>query len=137
MWLSVNALLRLFLVIRSMQLSWEPVRTANLRLMTHHPNLRQPFLNLVVGLDDTCRQQRLGEGWYPTFDDVPSKATSISTRRIMNSSAIACTVAEEGKAVAVRHVVESEVSPNVPASILQLHANTTLFLDVPAASLLS
>lgn len=92
---------------------------------------------LVVDLDEACRQQQLGEGWFPTFDDVPRQAISMSVAQIMKSNAIACTVPDERKAVAVRDAVAGEVSSHVPASILQQHANTTLFLDKPAASLLS
>ena len=95
----------------------------------------QPYL--VVDLDDACRQQQLGEGWFPTFDDVPAKAISMSVQQIMKSAAIACTVPDERKAAAVKGAVEGPVSVDLPASILQQHANTTLFLDKQAASQLS
>jgi glucosamine-6-phosphate deaminase len=91
---------------------------------------------LVVQLDDACRRQQLGEGWFPTFDDVPKQAISMSVRQIMKSAAIICTVPDTRKAEAVRNSVEGEVTPNVPASILQRHEQCTLFLDAPAASLL-
>jgi glucosamine-6-phosphate deaminase len=89
---------------------------------------------LVVQLDDACRRQQLGEGWFPTFEDVPKQAISMSVRQIMKSGAIICTVPDERKAEAVRNSVEGEVSPRVPASILQQHASCTLYLDKPAAS---
>jgi glucosamine-6-phosphate deaminase len=92
----------------------------------------QPYL--VVRLDDACRRQQLGEGWFPTFDDVPQKAISMSVRQIMRSAAIICTVPDERKAEAVRNTVEGEVSPQVPASILKRHTQCTLFLDTAAAS---
>ena len=38
--------------------------------------------------------------------------------------------------MAVKNTVEQEVSPDYPASILQQHGDTTLFLDTDAASLL-
>jgi glucosamine-6-phosphate deaminase len=91
---------------------------------------------LVVQLDDACRRQQLGEGWFPTFDDVPKQAISMSVRQIMKSGAIICTVPDERKAEAVRNSVEGQVTPQVPASILQKHARCTLYLDKPAASLL-
>jgi glucosamine-6-phosphate deaminase len=92
----------------------------------------EPYL--VVQLDDACRRQQLGEGWFPTFDDVPKQAISMSVRQIMKSRAIVCTVPDERKAEAVRNSVEGEVTPKVPASILQKHAQCKLFLDKPAAS---
>ncbi len=95
----------------------------------------QPYI--VVDLDEACRRQQLGEGWFATLDDVPSRAISMSIRQIMKSKAIVCTVPDERKANAVKNAVEGAVTPNVPASILQGHANTTLFLDRAAAGLLS
>jgi glucosamine-6-phosphate deaminase len=94
----------------------------------------EPYL--VVELDEACRRQQLGEGWFPTFDDVPRQAISMSVRQIMQSRAIVCTVPDERKAQAVRNAVKGAVSPQVPASILQRHPSVTLFLDEPAASLL-
>jgi glucosamine-6-phosphate deaminase len=96
--------------------------------------IEDPYI--VVQLDETCRRQQLGEGWFPTFNDVPTKAISMSVRQIMKSRAIVCTVPDERKAEAVRNSAEGEVSPKVPASILQRHERCTLFIDKPAASLL-
>jgi glucosamine-6-phosphate deaminase len=95
----------------------------------------EPYI--VVKLDDACRRQQLGEGWFPTFDDVPREAISMSVRQIMKSRAIICTVPDVRKAEAVRNAVEGEIAPRVPASILQRHERCTLFLDKPAASLLA
>ncbi|MEX0643146.1 MAG: glucosamine-6-phosphate deaminase [Pirellulales bacterium] len=92
----------------------------------------EPYL--VVDLDEACRRQQLGEGWFPTFADVPRQAISMSVRQIMKSRAIICTVPDERKAAAVRGAVEGEVTPNVPASILQKHEQATIYLDAPAAS---
>jgi len=94
----------------------------------------EPYL--VVQLDDACRRQQLGEGWFPTFNDVPTRAISMSVRQIMKSRAIICTVPDERKAEAVRNSVEGNLTPQVPASILQRHERCTLYLDKPAASLL-
>ncbi len=95
----------------------------------------EPYL--VVKLDDACRRQQMGEGWFPTFNDVPTEAISMSCRQIMKSKAIICTVPDERKAQAVQHSVEGPVTPDVPASILQQHGNTTIYLDRASASLLT
>lgn len=91
----------------------------------------------VVDLDDACRKQQQGEGWFPTFDDVPKQAISMTVAQIMKSKNIICTVPDERKSEAVKNSVEGEVSNLVPASILQQHASTELFLDEAAASKLS
>lgn len=92
---------------------------------------------LVVELDDACRQQQFGEGWFETFDSVPKRAISMSVQQILKTKAIMVSVPDERKAIAVRNSVEGEVTPLVPASILQTHSQTVLFLDPPAASLLT
>ena len=89
---------------------------------------------LVVTLDEACRRQQMGEGWFPTLASVPKRAISMSPKQIMKSAAIVCTVPDERKAEAVKNSVEGEVTPDVPASILQRHRNCTLFLDRAAAS---
>lgn len=95
----------------------------------------EPYL--IVDLDDACRRQQQGEGWFATFDDVPTRAISMSVRQILKSAAIACTVPDSRKARAVQAAVEGDVTPSLPASILQQHGNTTLFLDSAAASALT
>ena len=91
---------------------------------------------LLVELDEACRKQQLGEGWFPTLADVPKQAISMSVRQIMKSKRIICTVPDERKAEAVRNSVEGPVTPTVPASMLQRHEDLTLYIDTAAASLL-
>lgn len=92
---------------------------------------------IVVNLDEACRRQQLGEGWFPTFADVPAQAISMSIRQLMKSAAIVCTVPDARKAVAVQKAVEGPVINLHPSSILQQHPRCDLFLDEPAASLLT
>jgi len=91
---------------------------------------------LVVELDEACRRQQVGEGWFATIDAVPSQAVSMSIRQIMASRAIVCTVPDERKAPAVRACLCGPVSNTAPASILRTHDLCHLVLDQPAASLL-
>jgi len=95
----------------------------------------EPYI--VVTLDEACRRQQLGEGWFPTLDDVPRQAISMSVPQIMRSRLIVLSVPDQRKAVAVRAAVVGAVTPMHPASILQQHPRAVLFLDPPAASLLA
>ena len=95
----------------------------------------EPYV--VVDLDEACRRQQLGEGWFPTLEDVPRQAISMSIRQIMKSRAIVCTVPDARKAVAVKGAVEGPVTPMLPSSILQEHPSCDLYLDHDAAALLS
>jgi len=89
---------------------------------------------LVVELDQACREQQHGEGWFETFDDVPKQAISMSVQQIMKSQSIVCTVPDARKANAVRSAVEGPVTAELPASILQQHASVELFLDTESAT---
>ena len=95
----------------------------------------EPYL--VVDLDDACRQQQFGEGWFPSLDAVPKRAISMSVNQILKSKQIVCTVPDERKSEAVNAAVAGPVTPEVPASILQNHSEVNLFLDRAAASRLS
>jgi len=95
----------------------------------------EPYL--VVDLDEACRRQQLGEGWFPDLDSVPRQAISMSVHRILQSRTLIVTVPDERKAEAVRAAVEGPVTPDLPASILQRHPDCHLYLDHAAASRLS
>jgi glucosamine-6-phosphate deaminase len=96
---------------------------------------REPYL--VVSLDEACRRQQLGEGWFPRLEDVPARAISMSIRQILDSAEILCIVPDARKARAVHDCLEGPVSPQHPASILQRHPGTTVYLDAASAALLT
>jgi glucosamine-6-phosphate deaminase len=95
----------------------------------------EPYI--IVNLDEPCRKQQLGEGWFHTFEEVPVQAISMSIRQIMKSSHIVCSVPDTRKAKAVKNSVEPAISNLYPASILQQHPDCTLYLDSESASLLT
>ena len=95
---------------------------------------REPYL--IVTLDEACRRQQVGEGWFATIDDVPKQAISMSIRQILDAREILCIVPDARKAPAVKTCLEGPVSPMAPASILQTHPATTVYLDAASASLL-
>ncbi|MDE0016395.1 glucosamine-6-phosphate deaminase [Candidatus Poribacteria bacterium] len=92
---------------------------------------------ILVELDEACRLQQVGEGWFTGLDEVPTQAISMSIRQIMKAQTIICTVPDERKAEAVRNCLHGEITPMHPASILQTHPDCTVFLDAGSASLLS
>jgi glucosamine-6-phosphate deaminase len=92
---------------------------------------------LIVKLDAACRRQQVGEGWFASVDEVPSEAISMSVRQILKSREIICIVPDARKARAVKACIDGEVSPMAPASILQTHRHTTIYLDSDSAALLT
>lgn len=91
---------------------------------------------IVVNLDEACRKQQLGEGWFPTFADVPKQAISMTIKQIMKAKQILCIAPDARKAEAVKACFDGEVSSAAPASILQHHPYATIYLDNESAALL-
>lgn len=95
----------------------------------------EPFI--LASLDEPCRRQQFGEGWFEKFEDVPTKAISMSVREIMKAAKLICSVPDARKAKAVKASLEGPVTPQVPASILQQHGDVTVYLDPDSAALLA
>ena len=89
---------------------------------------------LIVSLDDACRRQQVGEGWFADFQAVPRQAISMSVRQILKSKAILAVVPDARKAQAVKACFERPISPMAPASILRTHASATVYLDRQSAA---
>jgi glucosamine-6-phosphate deaminase len=94
----------------------------------------EPYI--VVDLDEACRRQQYGEGWFKSIEDVPHQAISMSVKQILKSEHIICSVPDKRKAVAVKNTLAHGVSNIYPASILQQHKNCSLFLDMESASII-
>jgi len=95
----------------------------------------EPYI--IVELDEPCRRQQVGEGWFNSLSDVPKRAISMSVRQILKAKEILVVVPDARKAQAVKSCIEGPISPLAPASILREHANTTVFLDKLSSALLS
>jgi len=95
----------------------------------------EPYL--VVSLDEACRRQQMGEGWFKALDDVPQRAISMSVRHILKSGRLVATVPDARKAKAVRDALEGPFTNLCPASALRYHPDCHLFLDTASASLLT
>jgi len=94
----------------------------------------EPYIE--VELDRACRQQQFNEGWFPSIDEVPEKAISMSVNHILKSTSIICTVPGERKAEAVKRTIENGTTPDVPASALKTHDSVFLYLDQDSSSML-
>ena len=97
--------------------------------------IQDPYV--IVDLDQACRQQQVNEGWFSRVEDVPKQAISMSIRQILLSKEIIVVVPDERKARAVKSALEGDVSPAIPASVLQTHPNVTVYLDKDSAALLT
>lgn len=94
----------------------------------------EPYL--VVELDEACRKQQVGEGWFSSIQDVPKRAITISIPWLLKAGEILCIVPDARKATAVKACLEGPLSPLAPASILRVHPNAHIYLDAESAGLL-
>ncbi|RAP75969.1 glucosamine-6-phosphate deaminase [Paenibacillus montanisoli] len=92
----------------------------------------EPYI--VVELDEACKRQQVGEGWFAGLEDVPTHAITMSVRQILKSKVILSCVPHAVKAKAVRLTLASELTPNVPSTMLRTHSNWTLYLDRESAA---
>jgi len=92
---------------------------------------------LIVDLDEACRRQQVGEGWFKSLDEVPRQAISMSVRQILRAKEIVAIVPDSRKAQAVKSCFEGPISPSAPASILRTHPNATIYLDKNSSALLT
>lgn len=89
---------------------------------------------LVVNLDEACKKQQMREGWFATIEDVPKQAISMSVYQIMQCKTILSCVPYAAKADAVKKTLESDLTNQVPATMLKTHSNFHLFLDKDSAA---
>lgn len=89
---------------------------------------------IMVELDDACRKQQTGEGWFASVSEVPKKAVSMAIPFILKSRCIICTVPDTRKAKAVNMALYGKIGPKNPCASLRNHANCYLMLDRPAAA---
>jgi len=92
---------------------------------------------IIVNLDEACRRQQIGEGWFKDMSEVPTRAISMSVRQVLKAKEIIAVVPDSRKARAVKACLEGEISPMAPSSILRTHPDTTIYLDRDSAALLT
>lgn len=94
---------------------------------------KEPYI--IVNLDENCKRQQVREGWFPTIDDVPKQAISMSVQQILKCRHIVSCVPFKVKANAIQQMLENEISDLIPATMLKSHADIEVFLDEESASL--
>lgn len=88
----------------------------------------------VVTLDDTCRMQQVHDKCFPTFDDVPKQAFTLTVPTLLSAGRLFCMVPAATKASAVARMLTGPINESCPASILRTHDNATLYLDPDSAA---
>lgn len=96
-------------------------------------NFTDPLDAKVVCLDPVCRQQQMAEGWFPSVDQVPERAITLTVPALFRVPTLIVSVPGRRKAKIVRRAFEEPVSTDCPATILRTHPNVTVYLDSESA----
>ena len=94
-------------------------------------NTREAYI--IVNLDDRCKRQQVGEGWFATVDDVPKQAVSMTVYQILQCRTILSCVPHAVKADAVYKALYAPQDAMSPAAQLRSHPDWTLYVDRFAA----
>ncbi|MCD8068775.1 MAG: glucosamine-6-phosphate deaminase [Lachnospiraceae bacterium] len=104
-----------------------------------HIGFNEPDIVFAKGthcVDLTESTIEANKRFFATAEDVPKQAYTMGIKTIMRAKKILLVVSGEDKAEILREVVAGPVTPQVPASILQLHNDVTLVADQDALLLL-
>lgn len=92
-------------------------------------DFEDPLLIKEAILDERCRQQQVNDGCFPTIDDVPKTAATVTVPLIMSAKRIFCIVPAITKAKAVERTINGDITEEWPSTILRTHSCTTLYLE--------
>lgn len=82
-----------------------------------------------VSLEPACRLQQVHEGCFPSLDQVPETALTLTIPVIMKAAYLYCVVPGSSKQEAVYNALTKEVSTSCPATILQMHPHCKYYFD--------
>jgi glucosamine-6-phosphate deaminase len=97
-------------------------------------DFNDPYKVKVVELDDICRNQQVNDGCFPTLEDVPKSALTLTMSTIKNTPETVAVVPGILKANAIEAMLHGPISTSCPASILRTHPSSVLYLDKDSAS---
>ena len=90
---------------------------------------------IVVNLNERCKMQQMGEGWFETIDDVPKQAISMTCHQIMQCKKIVSCVPYKVKAEAIENTLKAkDVTNEIPATLLKTHPDMILYIDNDSAA---
>ena len=93
-----------------------------------------PLRIKLAKLDDVCRMQQVHDGCFPTFDDVPEYAYTLTVPQMVSAEYMFCVVPAATKADAVYNTLNLDVTDQCPATILRTHENAFLYCDADSAA---
>lgn len=97
-------------------------------------DFHDPFRMKVVALDDACKQQQFGEGWFERLEDVPRRAVTLTIPTLFRVPRLIASVPGPRKAHIVYRSLTEPITTDCPATLLRTHPDCTVYLDRESAS---
>ena len=92
-------------------------------------DFRDPERVKVVELDEPCQRQQVNDGCFPSLEQVPTHAITLTIPTLLSGRRLICVVPGPTKREAVRRTLSGPIATACPASILRTHPACTLYLD--------
>jgi glucosamine-6-phosphate deaminase len=89
-------------------------------------DFHDPLEMKVVKLDLTCRQQQAAEGWFPTWQEAPARALTLTIPTVMRVPKLIASVPGPRKAEVIRRTVHEPISTACPSTLLRTHPDITV-----------
>lgn len=96
-----------------------------------------PLESLAHVVELTQNTREVNARFFESLDEVPTHAATMGVKTVMNARKLLLIALGEAKADAIKATVEGPVTPECPASVLQLHPDAIVFCDEAAASKLA
>ncbi len=97
-------------------------------------DFQDPETVKIVTLDECCRNQQVHDGCFPSMDQVPLRALTVTIPGLTDAKYLYCSVPGATKARAVKRLMTGEVSNISPATILTVTPHSEIYLDADSAA---
>lgn len=95
-----------------------------------------PFGSLTHIVELTESTREANKRFFASIDEVPTHAVTMGVKTVMQARSIILMAIGPAKAPIMKAMLQGPVTENVPASVLQLHPDVTVYMDYEAAKLL-
>ena len=93
-----------------------------------------PLEMKIVTLDTTCRQQQAAEGWFPSWQEAPERALTLTIPTVFRVPKLIASVPGPRKAHVIWRTLYDPISTACPSTLLRTHPDVTVFLDTDSAA---
>ena len=95
-----------------------------------------PFGSLTHIVELTESTREANKRFFASIDEVPTHAVTMGIKTVMQARSIILMAIGPAKAPIMKEMLQGPVTEKVPASVLQLHPDVTVYMDYEAAKLL-